>query len=546
MFIYAVAVAAGGDGVASAQTLAPEVRGTWLTTTGPDHISSGFNTESIVAQLRTTGLNTLYSEAWKNGYTQFASPTLDGLIGRDRSPSLGSRDILTETSIQAHRHGMVNLAWFEYGFSPQFLGSGGTPSNPMAVAARSRGWLLQDQNGNYANASNAFAWMNPALPAVREFLIDLTLDAVRSHDLDGIQFDDRLAWPREFGWDDTTAVIYQSETGRNLPTNVNDADFRAWRQSKVTQFAGELYAAVKAERPDLIVSVSPSVAGFSDVNFNAAWGDWVEQGLFDEFVPQVYRGDLNSFRATLPSNVQPFVDAGREDDLIVGLRYNGSGTNTPTNVLLQQIVDVALAENGALAGHSLWYSDQTINNSGTLENFYGNQRDHPAFGPDWRPPPVVAVSSSDNTWSVEVDAAEQYRVVAEVFGRWIEVESAFFDAGVHSLTVPNATEVELLLDRRPLPGDTNYDRIVSDLDLLTLVNHFGQAGGREQGDFTGDGRVDFLDAEVLVEYWQRGVAPGSALPLSDALIRLVPEPASAVVWMVGGWVVMVRRRSSRA
>ena len=540
---FAVVVAAVLATTAPGQPLNPEVRGTWLTTTGPDHISSGLNTESIIGTLRNTGLNTLYSESWKNGYTQFASPTLDQLIGRDRSPSLGSRDILTETSIQAHRRGMVNLAWFEYGFSPQFIGNGGTPSNPMAIAAQSRGWLLQDQSGNFANASNGFAWMNPALPAVREFLIDLTLDAVRSQDIDGIQFDDRLAWPREFGWDDTTSVIYNFETGRNLPTNVNDAHFRAWRQSKVTQFAAELYTAVKAERPDILVSVSPSVAGFSDVNFNAPWGDWVDQGLFDEFVPQVYRGDLSSFRATLPSNVQPFVDAGREDDLVVGLRYNGSGSNTPTNVLLQQIVDVALAEDGDLAGHSLWYSSETVNNAGTLENFYANQRDHPKFDPDWRTPPVVALSSGAGAWTVQVEDAELYRVVAEVFGRWIEVESAWFDAGSHSLTVPNATEVELLFDRRPLPGDTDYDRIVGDPDLLALVNNFGREGGRSEGDFNGDGRVDFLDADVLIANWQRGVDPAAAIAMGDRLAQLVPEPSSSLLLLVGVALAFGRRRS---
>ena len=59
----------------------PEVRGTWLSTTGPDHIQSGFNTESVMSELRTIGLNTVYVETWKNGYTNYPSQALAGVTG---------------------------------------------------------------------------------------------------------------------------------------------------------------------------------------------------------------------------------------------------------------------------------------------------------------------------------------------------------------------------------------------------------------------------------------------------------------------------------
>ncbi len=434
---------------AQSQPLAPEVRGTWLTTTGPDHMSSGFNTESIVGQLSSVGINTLYTEAWKNGYTQFGSPTLDAFIGEDRAPGLGDRSRLEEVGIQAHRNNQLNFAWFEYGFAAEFVGNGGTPFNPLGIKARDNGWLLTDRSGNFANASNGFAWMNPAVPEVRQLLIGITLDAVRAHDLDGVQFDDRLAWPSQFGYDATTAALYKQDTGRDLPTNDNDLNFRAWRQSKVTLFAEELNAAVRAERPDLQLSLSPSIAGFSDINFNAPWSDWVADGLFDEYIPQVYRDNLDDFRSVLPSNLQPFIDADRLDDLIVGLRLNGSGPDTPRADLEQMIIDAALAQNGELAGHAIFYSKGVIENAADLQNFYGNQRDNPFFDADRRPDPLVAEQVADG-WDVSVTEATTYRVVAEIAGRWQEIESRFFGVGDFTLDVAGASQVELLVDRRPV------------------------------------------------------------------------------------------------
>ena len=103
---------------AVAPTSASETRGTWLTTTGPDHIRSGFNTQNIVDNLDGVGLNTVYVEAWKNGYTNYDSQVLTDLIGVDTNPSvLGSRDLLDETSATAHRRGLIHVAWFEYGFA---------------------------------------------------------------------------------------------------------------------------------------------------------------------------------------------------------------------------------------------------------------------------------------------------------------------------------------------------------------------------------------------------------------------------------------------
>ncbi|MEM8945182.1 MAG: family 10 glycosylhydrolase [Planctomycetota bacterium] len=508
----------------------PEVRGTWLSTTGPNHIRTGINTEDVMSDLRHIGLNTVYVETWKNGYTNYPSKALaDVTNGIDRNvPVIGStRDLVQETLIHAHRNQLNYVGWFEYGFAAQFVGSGGTPSNPLATYMRDRGWLLRDQSGNYGNASNGFAWMNPAVPEVREFLIDITLEAVQRYDLDGIQFDDRLAWPREFGWDPVTLGTYQAETGNSLPTSVFDLQFRTWRQQKVSDFAAELSQAVRNVRPDIQLSVSPSVTGFSETNFNADWTDWQEDALFDEFVPQVYRSSISAFDATIGSQVAPFQPNDLEE-LIVGIRIDGSPPTTPY-ADVEDMIERTRREGAA--GHSLWYS-QGVRDfySDQLTEFYDvsgqGHAANPNFAVDHRPAPLVASQAASAEWEVDVTSAGRYRLVAKIGNFWTEYQVAHLQPGTQQFSVPGATEVELLVDRRtasPLLADFDDDSDTDGSDLLAWQR--GVIDDDTSVDANFDGSVDDLD----FIRWQFNY--GRQPTVSTASTLAVPEPATAMLLM---------------
>ena len=354
LLMTVVLSAAGREGA----TASPELRGTWLTTTSSDDLSAA-NMATTMASLRNVGLNTVYVEAWKNGYTNFNSPTLATFIGRSSlNPSLGNRVLLEESRTAAANAGLVHGAWFEYGLMAQFIGSGGTPSNPLAVKAQNNGWLLQDSAGNYANSSNGFAWMNPLVPEVRSLIKGIVVDAVQQFDLQIVQFDDHMSWPVQFGYDTITQNAYKAETGRDLPTNPSNSRFVAWRQAKMQDFMTELVGAVRAAKPEVIISLSPSVASFSAANYCTDWPEYVAAGLFDEVVPQVYRSTYSSFASEWTNQVNAI---GGANEMAAGLRLLGSGAATPW-ADLEPMIDDARAD-GAL-GHSIWYSEG-VSNSGT-------------------------------------------------------------------------------------------------------------------------------------------------------------------------------------
>ena len=108
LLMTVVLSAAGREGA----TASPELRGTWLTTTSSDDLSAA-NMATTMASLRNVGLNTVYVEAWKNGYTNFNSPTLATFVGGSSlNPSLRGRILLDESRTAAAHAGLVHGAWF--------------------------------------------------------------------------------------------------------------------------------------------------------------------------------------------------------------------------------------------------------------------------------------------------------------------------------------------------------------------------------------------------------------------------------------------------
>ena len=78
--------------LSSPKTSIKEVRGTWVTTTANTAIATPANTAATMKKLADIGLNTVYVEVWKNGYTQYASQVLKRTIGVDRRPPQALQD----------------------------------------------------------------------------------------------------------------------------------------------------------------------------------------------------------------------------------------------------------------------------------------------------------------------------------------------------------------------------------------------------------------------------------------------------------------------
>ncbi|HRK30687.1 MAG TPA: family 10 glycosylhydrolase [Tepidisphaeraceae bacterium] len=518
-----------------------ELRGTWLTTTANTAIATPANTAATMQNLRSIGLNTTYVEVWKNGFTEFPSQTMQNLIGVssqiNASPGVPvqQRDLLAETLIESHRNGLTNIAWFEYGLMAKF-GNPGTSSTDLAKYMADRGWLLQNSAGSFTTSSQGFSWMNPAVPQVRSLVKGIIMEAVRNYDLDGIQLDDHVGWPVQFGYDNYTRDAYLAETGLALPANPNNTQFKAWRASKVTSLMQEIIAEVKAVRPNMIVTVSPAVGGWAYDNFMVDWPAWQQQGMFDEFVPQVYRSSFSDFNrdwdgtGSITTQGQIQYMGNRRHDFAAGIAINTSPLVSWTDA--QQMVNLVRSTTPAVAGHVWWYSSSVLTTYPTqMAAYYDVAANGPAARPDlpegWRAPSTVAVRDASNLaiWTAAVPADGRYRIIRKLGSTWTEISNGVFGDGFLVLNLPGVDQVELLIDRRPyLVGDANLNGAVNLDDFTVLAANFGQTGKLwVQGDFTLDGTINLDDFTALAASF------GQTLPGEAAARSSIPEPGGLAI-----------------
>ncbi|MEM7715456.1 MAG: glycoside hydrolase family 10 protein [Cyanobacteria bacterium P01_A01_bin.68] len=333
-----------------AQQPRQEIRGVWMTSNDFNILKSRSKVSNAVALLRRVNFNTIYPVVWNSGYTKYPSYVAKrvGIPFFYRGEE--GQDILADLINQAHRQNLLVIPWFEFGFMiPQ----------SSELALNHPDWLTQKQDGSQTTVGIAGenAWLNPFHPQVQKFITDLAIEIVTQYDADGIQFDDHMSLPREFGYDKYTLSLYQQETGNNPPNEVDDIDWVSWRADKITQFMVKLNRAVKARKPKAIFSVSPNYYDFAYKMQLQDWLKWVREDIVDELIVQIYRDDLQSFIANISR--EEMQESQKKIPTAVGIM--AGLRNKPVSI--QQIQSQVMAVRKGGLGVSFFYYESLWNRS---------------------------------------------------------------------------------------------------------------------------------------------------------------------------------------
>lgn len=270
-----------------------EIRGVWLTNNDLPMMENQTKLRTAMNQLRALNFNTVYPVIWNSGYVNYPSSVAQryGIQPFIRKGSDG-HDILADLVNQAKANNLLVIPWFEFGFMvPQ----------TSELATLHPQWLTETRSGEQLSNGPAgeVAWLNPFHPEVQQFITELVVEAVTQYNVDGIQFDDNMGLPREFGYDRFTRALYTKETKKSVPSNVADANWVKWRADKISAFMTQLNQTIKSRKPNAIVSISPNYYDHAYKLTLQDWLGWVRSGIVDELIMQVYRSDLSSFAAKL-------------------------------------------------------------------------------------------------------------------------------------------------------------------------------------------------------------------------------------------------------
>jgi uncharacterized lipoprotein YddW (UPF0748 family) len=266
-----------------------EIRGVWVTTNDTDIVRDHLKLQEAVNHLARLNFNTIYPVVWNSGYVFYPSGVAQaGGFQPFIRRGLQGQDILADLITQSHQKGLLVIPWFEFGFMAP-------PSSELVLNHPK--WLTNRQDGSqtWEGVAGEVVWLNPFHPEVQQLITNLVLEVMTQYQADGIQFDDHLSLPVEFGYDSYTIKLYQQETKALPPSNPKDEAWVRWRANKITEFVGKLNKAVKAKNPKAIFSVAPNPYYTAYNRHLQDWVNWVKKNLVDELIVQIYRPDLPSF-----------------------------------------------------------------------------------------------------------------------------------------------------------------------------------------------------------------------------------------------------------
>ncbi|MFD1199517.1 glycoside hydrolase family 10 protein [Brucella gallinifaecis] len=179
--------------------------------------------------------------------------------------------------------------------------------------------------------------LDPGIPAVREWVSNITAEVVQKYDVDGVQFDDY------FYYETQGSPLEDDKIFKRFGTKF--ASKYDWRRDNTYRLVREISDRIKAIKPHVRFGISPGGVWRNQVddprgsptragktNYDGDFADtraWVKDGLIDYIAPQVY---WSSGRKDVPygSIVKWWADTvrGTKTDLYIGMALYRAGTQS--------------------------------------------------------------------------------------------------------------------------------------------------------------------------------------------------------------------------
>lgn len=273
-----------------------EMRGVWVSsvynldypsspTTDSDKLKA--EADEILDNCVKWGLNAVFLQVRPSGDALYKSDLfpwskyLTGSVGTAPQDGFDPLEYWVEA---AHKRGLELHAWIN---PYRITRSKDTEWNSLPSthpAKMNPDWVVKYSDGNY--------YFDPGIPEVRDLVTRGAVEIVQNYDVDGLHMDDYF-YP---GTDFNDAATYQ-KYGSSFS---NIADFR---RDSVNQLVAQLDTAVHNIDPDIQFGISPSGIwankstdprgsnSSGSEHYVSSYADslyWIENGLVDYIIPQIY------------------------------------------------------------------------------------------------------------------------------------------------------------------------------------------------------------------------------------------------------------------
>ena len=441
-----------------------EFRGVKLTDIDSQVLFSEKNISEAMDFLASLNVNAVIPVVWNGGYTQYPSKVMDSLFAKPVDPAFFGRDPLETVVIEARRVGIEIYPWFEYGFSSWY--SGGTPPYGGHILQKFPSWAARDLNGDIC-VKNGFDWMSGVNPDVQNFIIGLTMEVLRKYDVDGIEYSDRMpALPLQCGYDSTTVALYKLDhNGADPPANFYDIAWKRWRADRLNMFYQRVRDSVKALDSRIFVASSPSVYPWAYDEYLQDSKTWVNSGIVDQFLPQLYRYNISDYLYELNNSISE-IDPAKKEITFAGVLMNVGSYVIPQDFLLQSL---QANRNAGVMGEGFFFYEGLKKNNSHLADllrsgFYAQPAEMPGRSFNRRPPGLVISEDS---------------VYVNQSGAWENLPVPGFRGGIKRVASGNPATLEYFMD---VPATAWYDLYVYLIPSFSFAPSVGYTVSATSGD----------------------------------------------------------------
>lgn len=308
-------------------TLKAQDRAVWVTAWD---MNSPEKIDAMVTKMQSYGFNKIFIQTRYRGDALYFPNKVDSTYINDESRCYLLKDKkfdpLSYTIEKAKPFGIGVYAWVTtFVITPHDL----RKIDSCHVYFQHPDWLLKDKKGNSISFDKyEGAFLDPALPEVRKYTLDILSDIVTNYEIAGIQLD-YIRYPDTiFGWN-----FYSLKLADSLP-NFN---FSAWKQQKISSFVNQTFITLKNINPNLEISAAViSNREKANDSYSQQWWNWLEEG----FIDRVYVMAYNTSNRTFTELISELKKIPQQDKLTIIIRswkenkpYHYSLINTKINIL---------------------------------------------------------------------------------------------------------------------------------------------------------------------------------------------------------------------
>lgn len=250
----------------------------------------------LMDQCRDAGFNTVIFQVRGNATVLYRSklePWAEELDGKD--PGF---DPLEVACREAHRRGLALHAWGNV--LPAWRGDS-PPADARQLYNRRPEWFWYDQAGR-RQPLGWYVSLNPCLPEVRQYLVNVFAEIVSGYPIDGLHLD-YIRFPSEespkgsdYPRDQRTTALFKLDSGGKTPASAG-AQWSNWRTTQVTQLVRDIHRMVRQTRPRVVLTAACGHDPEEHLRrYHQDGPGWLRAGLIDAAFVMNYTKDTDLYR----------------------------------------------------------------------------------------------------------------------------------------------------------------------------------------------------------------------------------------------------------